>query len=90
MTILIDQLSWPAHETLWSHVVSDISLTELHEFAERMGIPRQGFDRDHYDVPERMYAQLVAGGAEPVTIRQFVERLRESGLRVTQRERRGL
>jgi hypothetical protein len=30
----------------------------------------------------------VAAGAEPVTIRQLVERLRASGLRVTQRERR--
>ena len=88
MTVLIDQPRWPAHEMLWSHLVSDESLAELHDFASRVGIHRRGFDRDHYDVPESKYDQLVAAGAEPVSIRQLVERLRDSGLRVTQRERR--
>ena len=86
--ILIDQPRWPAHEKLWSHLVSDSSLTELHDFAGRMGIPRGGFDLDHYDVPQTKYDELVAAGAEPVSIRQLVERLRDSGLRVSQRERR--
>lgn len=75
---------------LWSHLVSDISLAELHEFASRLNIPRRGFDLDHYDVPEHKYDELVAAGAEPVSIRQLVERLRDSGLRVSQRERRRL
>jgi hypothetical protein len=88
MTVLIDQPRWPAHDTLWSHLVSDTSLEELHEFAERHGIPRRGFDLDHYDVPAARYAELVADGAEPVSIRQLVERLRDSGLRVSQRDRR--
>ena len=86
--ILIDQPRWPAHEMLWSHLVSDSSLSELHDFAGRMGIPRGGFDLDHYDVPQNKYDELVAAGAEPVSIRQLVERLRDSGLRVSQRERR--
>lgn len=90
MTVLIDQPRWPAHDMLWSHLVSDTSLAELHDFASRMGIPRRGFDLDHYDVPETRYAELVAAGAEPVSIRQLVERLRASGLRVSQRERRRL
>ncbi|MFM9918428.1 DUF4031 domain-containing protein [Lacisediminihabitans sp. H27-G8] len=90
MTILIDQPRWPAHDMLWSHLVSDSSLEELHDFANRLGIPRRGFDRDHYDVPEGRYHELVAAGAEPVSIRQLVERLRDSGLRVSQRDRRGL
>lgn len=88
MGILIDQPRWPAHDTLWSHLVSDSSLAELHAFAAAQGIPRRGFDLDHYDVPERKYAELVAAGAEPVTMRQLVERLQASGLRVSQRERR--
>ncbi|MES2092257.1 MAG: DUF4031 domain-containing protein [Actinomycetota bacterium] len=88
MTVLIDQPRWPAHETLWSHLVSDDSLEELHDFASRVGIPRRGFDLDHYDVPEHRYEELVAAGAQPVSIRQLVERLTASGLRVTQRERR--
>jgi len=88
--ILIDQPRWPTHGTLWSHLVSDVSIDELHDFAESMGIPRRGFDLDHYDVPEARYAELVAAGAEPVTIRQLVERLRASGLRVSQKERRAI
>ena len=73
---------------LWSHLVSDSSLEELHDFARRMGIPRRSFDLDHYDVPETRYEEMVAAGAEPVSIRQLVERLRDSGLRVSQRDRR--
>lgn len=90
MTVLIDQPIWPAHNTLWAHLVSDESLDELHSFAARAGIPRRGFDHDHYDVPAERWDELVARGAEPVTVRQLVERLRDSGLRVTQRAKRGL
>ncbi|MCU1556474.1 MAG: hypothetical protein JWN09_469 [Microbacteriaceae bacterium] len=88
MTVLIDQPRWPAHDTLWSHLASDFSLEELHTFAEGRGIPRRAFDLDHYDVPANRYEEMVAAGAEPVTIRQFVERLAASGLRVSQRQRR--
>lgn len=90
MTVLIDPPIWPAHDTVWSHLVSDSSLDELHEFARAAGIPRRGFDHDHYDVPEHRYADLVARGATPVSGRELVTRLRASGLRVTQRDKRAL
>lgn len=86
--ILIDQPRWPAHDDLWAHLVSDSSLDELHAFAEAAGIPRRGFDLDHYDVPAGKWADLVNAGALPVSNRELVERLRASGLRVPQRERR--
>ena len=89
MGILIDQPAWPAHGTLWSHLVSDTSLSELHAFAAAQGIPRRGFDLDHYDVPQDRYDSLVAAGAEPVDFRGLVTRLRASGLRVPQRDRPG-
>jgi len=79
---------WPQHGRLWAHLVSDTSLDELHAFAERAGIPRRGFDRDHYDIPDERYDELVALGAEPVSPHELVRRLRASGLRVTARERR--
>ncbi|MBB5632312.1 hypothetical protein BKA04_000535 [Cryobacterium mesophilum] len=88
MTVLIDQPRWPAHDTLWSHLVSDTSLDELHAFAKAAGLPPRSFDLDHYDVPEHRYAELVASGAQPVSNRELVKRLESSGLRVTQRERR--
>jgi hypothetical protein len=89
MTVLIDQPIWPAHDTLWAHIVSDSSLDELHAFAESAGIPRRAFDHDHYDVPKSKWDELVALGAQPVGVRELVERLRESGLRVSQRAKRG-
>ena len=85
--ILIDQPIWPAHDTLWAHIVSDESLEELHTFAAAAGIPRRGFDRDHYDVPAHKWHELVALGAQPVGVREFVQRLQASGLRVPQKDR---
>ncbi|WP_306420612.1 DUF4031 domain-containing protein [Arthrobacter sp. JCM 19049] len=87
MSILIDPPLWPAHGTLFSHVVSDHSLQELHEFARRTGLPQRAFDRDHYDVPERRYRQLVDSGAQPVSGGELVRRLVASGIRVPGRHR---
>lgn len=85
MTIWIDQPMWPAHGRLWSHLVSDISLDELHEFAARAGIPERGFEGDHYDVPQDAYAALVAAGARATDGKDLLRRLRASGLRVQKR-----
>ncbi|GIG27696.1 DUF4031 domain-containing protein [Cellulomonas marina] len=90
MSVLVDPPLWPRHGTLWSHVVSDASLAELHAFAERAGLPRRAFDRDHYDVPAERWDELVGLGALPVGTRELVRRLRASGLRVPARDRRPL
>ncbi|SFN54005.1 DUF4031 domain-containing protein [Mycetocola miduiensis] len=87
MAILIDPPRWPAHDTLWSHLVSDASLDELHDFAGANDIPRRGFDLDHYDVPASRYADLISAGAVPVDGHELVRRLIGSGLRITARER---
>lgn len=87
MTVLIDEPMWPAHGTIWGHLVSDDSLDELHAFAERFGLPPRSFDLDHYDVPVDKHAALIAAGALPVTYRELVTRLRDSGLRVRGRDR---
>jgi hypothetical protein len=79
--ILIDPPNTEGHGRLWSHLVSDTSYQELHDFAATVGIPERGFDRDHYDVPGEWYDALVAAGAEPVSSRVLVARLRTAGLR---------
>jgi len=88
MAVLIDTPMWPNHGTFWAHLVSDTSLDELHSFAAANGIPERAFDLDHYDVPSRSHDELVAAGAEPVTNRELVVRLRGSGLRVTGAQRK--
>lgn len=87
MTVLIDPPAWPAHGTVFSHLVSDASLEELHAFARAAGLSERAFDRDHYDVPAHRRAELVARGAVPVTGRELVRRLAASGLRVPARSR---
>ena len=79
--ILIDPPVVPGHGRLWSHLVSDESFEELHEFARAFGIPERGFERDHYDVPAEYYDQLVAAGAVEVSSKELVRRLIASGLR---------
>jgi Protein of unknown function (DUF4031) len=58
-----------------------VSFEELHAFARATSVPRRGFDRDHYDVPDHMYAALIAAGAVPVSSRELVRRLTRAGLR---------
>lgn len=82
MAVLIDPPRWPAHGTLFAHLVSDASLTELHAFARLAEIPARAFDHDHYDVPVSRYDDLVALGAAPVTEMQLIRALAASGLRV--------
>lgn len=87
MALLIDPPLWPAHGTLWSHLVSDSSLEELHDFARCAGLPPRSFDLDHYDVPAPRYDDIVAAGAAQVTANQLTRRLIASGLRVRARDR---
>lgn len=85
--ILIDEPVWPAHGTVWAHLVSDTSLAELHAFAAAAGIPERAFDNDHYDVPLKSWDDMVARGAEPVTGRELLRRLQAGGLRVRQKDK---
>lgn len=85
VAVLIDPPRWPAHGRLWSHLVSDADLDELHAFADRVGLPRRAFEGDHYDVPAERYDRAVAAGAEPVEGRVLLSRLVASGLRVPKR-----
>ncbi|CEA07266.1 hypothetical protein BN1051_00578 [Arthrobacter saudimassiliensis] len=87
--IYIDPPMWPAHGTLFSHLVSDTSLQELHAFAGRCGISPRAFDGDHYDVPAHRHDELVAAGAVAVDCGSLVRILIASGLRIPARERPG-
>lgn len=85
--ILVDRPAWPAHDTLWSHLVSDSSPAELHDFAAGLGIGRRAFDLDHYDIPASRYQDAVDAGAVPLGGGELTRRLLGSGLRVRGRDR---
>jgi predicted metal-dependent HD superfamily phosphohydrolase len=80
--ILVDPPRWPAHDTVFSHLVSDTSLSELHDLASRIGMNPRAFDHDHYDLPQRLYDAAVGAGAVAVSAEELVRRLVASGLRV--------
>ena len=87
MSIYIDPPTWPAHGTVFSHLISDVSLAELHEFAAAAGISERAFDRDHYDVPAHLYEDLVRAGAKELSGAQLTRTLIASGLRIPLKER---
>lgn len=52
-----------------SHLIAD-SDAELHAMAARIGMKRQWFQGDHYDVPMARRELAVAAGAIEITYRQ--------------------
>lgn len=87
MALFIDPPVWPAHGTVFSHLITNSDLTELHSFAATHNISERAFDLDHYDVPAHLYDQLVAGGAQPVSGGELTRILQGSGLRIPLKER---
>ena len=55
------------HDHLWCHMASTTSDDQLHTFAERLGLTRRSFDRDHYDLTPNRRAMAIALGAVEVT-----------------------
>lgn len=82
MTVFADTPRWPRHGTVWGHLISDLSLEELHESAARAGLPARAFDLDHYDWPLSMREGLAAAGVTFVGDRELTRILIRSGLRI--------
>jgi hypothetical protein len=80
--ILVDDALWAWRGRRWAHLVSDHSYEELHAFAAQLGLRREWFQGDHYDVPSASRVEAIALGAHPVSGRELVRRLRDAGLRV--------
>ena len=81
MAVLVDPAVWPWRGQRWSHLVSDVSYDELHDFAARLGVPRRAFQGDHYDIPASLREPALVLGAEAVSARELLTRLKAAGLR---------
>jgi hypothetical protein len=79
MAVLVDPLrEYPdagLRWTHWCHMVSDVDFAELHAFAARLGIPRRGFQGDHYDLPHHVRERALALGAVEVGTGELVLRM---------------
>ncbi len=85
MAVLVDAAIWPHRGRRWAHLVSDRSLEELHGFAAELGLRREWFQGDHYDVPAEVRERAIALGAQPVSSGELIRRLRAAGLRRSSR-----
>ena len=74
--------------TTWCHMATDGEPGELHAFAERLGLRRAWYQRDHYDLPPHGRAAAVALGAQEVSSGELLARM--SGPRGDRARRRGL
>lgn len=77
----MDRAIWRWRGRRWAHLVSDRSYDELHEFAALLGLRREWFQGDHYDVPADVRDAALRLGAEPIEARELVRRLAAAGLR---------
>jgi len=59
-----------------SHMISD-NEAELHAFAQKLGLKRSWFHRDHYDISQSKKQEALALGAQDVTIRWAVKFMME-------------
>lgn len=87
VAVLVDPAIWQWRERFWAHLISDESYDELHAFAARLEISRDAFQGDHYDVTTDMRLRAIELGAQAVTGRELIVRLRASGLRRPKRLR---
>jgi hypothetical protein len=60
--IYVDSLKLKKRQ-FYCHMVSDISIAELHWFALKCGVPRHWFHKDHYDLRSMERSKAVAEGA---------------------------
>lgn len=86
MTVWVDQPIWPGHGTVYSHLISDVDLDELHAIAGAAGLDPRSFDGDHYDVSRERLPAVIGAGATPTTGADLVRRLNASGLRIRKRK----
>lgn len=80
MGLFIDTPLWPWRGRLWAHLISDLSLDELHQAARKLGVRYVFFGRDHYDISEDRWDEVIET-ATVVDPREIVRTLRRAGLR---------
>ena len=63
-------------ERLATHLISDVSLTELHHFAKKIGVPDRAFhnkpNRPHYDLFDNFIEKAIETGAKEITTKSLI------------------
>ena len=65
----------PVHgEAFWCHMVADDE-AELHAMAERIGMRREWYQGDHYDLRPHLRKRALAEGAVEMSMREMARRV---------------
>jgi hypothetical protein len=70
MTVYVDAAKVPYRNMLMSHMVAD-SEDELHAMAHHIGIRRDWYQKDHYDVSEGKRKLAIQNGAIVLTRKEL-------------------
>lgn len=80
MTIYVDKPKWKLGRMKMCHMVSDESLDELHEMAQKIGRPKKDFqnknDKPHYDICKSKRKLAIKFGAIEVSSKEIIYALR--------------
>jgi hypothetical protein len=80
MTVYVDDMyKYPLGQfrrMKMSHMVADTE-EELHKMAEKIGVARKWYQKDHYDVCIAMRKKAVEEGASEITLRELSELVME-------------
>ncbi len=68
---------WNNRRKLYSHMISDTSIKDLHEFAKVCGIKKHWFHKNHYDLREHEYLVAVDLGATVISTKEIVRILKK-------------
>lgn len=70
MTVYVDDMRAPFGRMIMCHMVADTD-DELHAMANKIGVARKWFQRDHYDIALSKRTLAIAEGAKLITWREL-------------------
>ena len=70
MTVYVDNMRAPYRRMVMCHMIADTE-DELHAMADKIGVAREWYQGDHYDVCLQKRALAVQNGAKEVTQREL-------------------
>jgi uncharacterized protein DUF4031 len=70
MTVYVDTMQAPFKGMLMCHMIAD-SEQELHAMAEAIGMQRQWYQRDHYDISMERKQLAIQRGAREIGMREL-------------------
>jgi hypothetical protein len=74
MSVYVDNMRAPFGRMIMCHMIAD-TLEELHAMADLIGVARQWFHRDHYDVCLAKRRLAISAGAIPITMREAARKV---------------